>query len=81
MNANPPMYADVKISIEGKDRIIAGRDIPMIQYGQPRPLRDAKREPVWKDCVLTEGSDIVFLVKMKEVRRIPKPDFFRMAAV
>jgi len=79
-------YSDVRISVHGEDRIIAGPDIPLILHGQPRPLRTALRATVSVRCsvvdvVQTTGSDIVFLVGMKESARIPRSELIRKAVV
>jgi hypothetical protein len=78
------IYQDVHITVQGEDRIVSGLDIPLILQGQPRPLRDANREIVAVRCVVTDiaylqGSDVLFLVDMKEESRMPRPVFMKQA--
>jgi hypothetical protein len=77
-------YQDVHITVHGQDRIVSGLDIPLILQGQARPLRDTKRDTVAVRCAVVDfiqvsGSDIVILVGMKEVSRMHRSEFMKLA--
>jgi hypothetical protein len=79
-------YQDVHITVHGQDRIVSGLDIPLILQGQARPLRNANRDIVAVRCAVVDfvqvtGPDIVILVGMKEVSRMPRTEFMKLAVV
>lgn len=68
-------YSDVRVSVHGEDRIIAGLDIPLLLHGQPRPLWIALRAMVSMRCSVVDvvqmaGDRVILLIGMMGAARI-----------